>query len=574
MQQVTTAVPSLEAPHSDDPPGRKSVNAAAGFSLSAMRGAVQQLQTAVLGRRPVFKEILDQHGHETVEQYVRRCTTQQSHTPDLRRQEEFLDAFYHEVEEKLDRATAKGATAQLKKYYTASTMDHSSPLCHPWAFHFDLAAASVYRADPDPLLKYIVTLSFSNVSLNNFAFPRGFSFHAKYKDGTKTHRHAFFANKLSRCPVFNLHPYTAEDIARLRVKLHAEVQNGEVSEDVGTAMHKIVDEIYARPDVLSCKTYADQLTKSNFHLWRRLSSRMRGKQVDLVYLQQESLVTRLLLKHHLHRDSAMHRFIFDTSEHTVAERCFNNVHDAFSLEKKRGTYLFWALCPHGKQRIQLWRKGAFLESDCGTYKIALTPDSIAAHLKSHELIPSTMLSLCLLSFYYGLHCLGGMGQVSYLPEMKAAYLTMMQEIGDGAAPRNCTPLATKNLGGEMAVAFLREPSGNLIPATLFDFLLYGEGNDMFAKASASINDVTLNDALATTLPSEYPMLYSVEERDAVLFSLTSEDISRVLGSDGKLRACGSMEMQKAQRPVVVEPVRSRIFPRFAPVLPRNAFKAA
>jgi hypothetical protein len=156
--------------------------------------------------------------------------------------------------------------------------------------------------------------------------------------------------------------------------------------------------------------------------------------------------------------------------------------------------------------------------------------------------------------------------------MKAAYLKMMQEIGDGAAPHNCAPLDTQNLGGEMATAFVESPTGNVVPATLFDFLLYGQGSSMVERASAMLQDTTLSTALMSTMPDDYPMLYSTEERDPKIHATTAAHIARVLKERGQIQACGSMEEEISLRPIHI-PVPTR-FPRLAPVLSRNTLKVA
>ncbi len=500
------------------------------------KAKLDRLRAAVLARRPIFKEIIVQHGAKSVRTYVREYVESQRKPVDAGRQEEFLAAFFAECCERLGAAVAKSATNQLRKYYGASTMDHCGPLYHPWSFNFNLIVADICHESPDPLLQNVITLSFSNVSLNNFSFPRGVSFNAENASGENAaHRLTFYPSKMSPYPVFNMRPYGKGEIEQMKASLNQKVQQGDVLVPEAAVMHGVIDEVFGSQQVFGSSTYAEQITKINYALWNRLYRRGKGKKVQFIYLEQESLVRRLLLKNHFPCNSKLSTWILDTAPVTSFMRHFDGVHDCFSCDSKKGTYLFWALPQGSKRRLSLWKDGDFLVSQDGTYRVALTEDALSQALTARELIPSTMLSLVLLSFYYGLHCFGGMGQVSYLPEMKEAYLRMMEEQGDSLSRDVCKELPTKSLGGEVTVAFLQTACGDLVPATALDFLLYQSPETIDAIGELAAR-TSLADSLDPTLPTEYPMLYIGDERELDLFSMTAGEITRVLQTGGKLQA--------------------------------------
>lgn len=526
---VSVSVPkALEegAPEGGDPPLRK------------LADNLCRLKQAVLARRPVFKEIIDTHGQKSVYRYVSEYTAFITQPGQEERKTELVNAFRSEVETRLGTMVAMQAAEQLEHYYYASTTDHFGPLHNPWVLNFNLVTALTYLEHPDPVLKNIITLACSNVSLNNFSFPRGLSFTSDTTGCPKAQRLSFLPSNAHSCAVFNFRPYTSVDIKKIKTLLAAKKHDGEISADQSQAMAVILDDVCASPDILACKNYADQVTKINFALWNRLMQGQK-KTLNFVYIEQERLVSRLLLDHHLSQDSLIHRLVFDRSEQTLLARYFDGLPDAFSIAKKCGTYLFWAQLPGEHLRHQLWKDGDALVSSDGTYRIALEPEAIAGALRRGELIPSVLLTFITLCFYYGLKCLGGMGQVSYLPVLQAAYVRMQTELGNAHAAEQCQVVPVKRLGGEITVAFVQCHSGKLAPATSLDLLLYGDSQSLNVIAQQA-KSLTLAESLNPTLPTEYPMLYRGEERDKTLYDMTPQDIALVLQHSGKIRACAKM----------------------------------
>jgi hypothetical protein len=527
-----------------------------------------QLKAAVLARRPEFRRIVERDGVKDVWTYVHDAVTPPVHPQIQARQKEFLDAFEEEAALRLDAETAQGARKQLETYYTVSTMDHCGPLHHPWAFHFHLLSSLVQRAHPDPNLRHVITLSFSNVSLNNFSFPRGITFNAAGLTGTKLHRLGFFLNKMSPHAVFGLRPYAEDDLTRMRSAVATLEHDGEVTPEVAKRLQTLIHTVFGAPAVLGASSYGEQITRMNALLWDAIHAETPGKKVKFVYLEQEHIVSRLLLRHHLAETSPIGSLILDQAEHTVLMKHFDRVHDCFCLAKKKGTYLFWALPKGAKHRLRLWKRGSELVSDCGTFRVALTAEGIAKGLEAGELIPSTMLSLILLSFHYGLHCLGGMGQVSYLPEMHAAYLNVLRERGDMEGIRQCEALPLQDLGGEMQMAFMSNHQGEPMAMTAVDLFLYGK-RDTLPRVAAFAKSLKLSASLDPTLPPEYPMLYQGSERQAALMAVSSQEIVQDLHRQGLVQFCGDMHVRTLatdSAPAHQLPPRPFVLPTLSPKL--------
>ncbi len=506
------------------------------------RKDIRQLCDAVVCRKPGLDVVLAKDGIQTVYDYVRSYVARQVPIVSKQRQRQLIDCVCMETERLLGPALAKSVDAQLTKYYSASTMDHSGPLYHPWALNFDLASSIVALEHPDPTLANVITLAFSNVSLNNFAFPRGIAFHAlDAKGALKQHRLPFFPSKLSTYPVFNLPAYTFADIARMKDALHASKRSGEIDAAGADAAERMLDDIYATPDVLACATYTDQIAKVNAALWKRINERhATRKQVNLVYLEQESIVSTLLIDHHLHADTLIGRLILDPAPVTAAMRHFDRLPEAFSVWEKRGTYLFWALPKGAKRRMQLWKRGGELVSDDGTFRVQLTAAAIAEKLKSRELIPGTMISLLTMSFYHGLTPFGGLGQVCYLPQMQAAYLQLAREWKDRESERVCQQLNTRLFGGEMMMTFLEGAKNEAVLATAIDMVLYANKH-MLNRVAWCARNVTLNESLDFAFPLEYPITYRGAEREERFMAMTVADVISIAYTSHRFRPALSLK---------------------------------
>ncbi len=503
---------------------------------------VRALYRAVLGRRPAFRQIVEKHGNKSVNRYVQEHTCF-VYTPSMpSRQIELIKAVKRQTKERLGDEAADAVERQLQHYYAASTMDHCGPQYHPWALNFNLVSADLYRRHPDPDLQCIITLSFSNVSLNNFSFPRGFSFHVPSANGLTLLRLPLLPSRHSMHAVFNHDPYTAKDIDHLRTRLVEEL-HGDAPARTVEKMNRIIDQVYAHPSVLESQSYPEQITKMNALLWRLLYPRSAGeKPLHFVYLEQESIVAQLLCDHHLHADTLLKNLILDHAETTLLERHFDGVHDAFTRATGSGTYLFWALPPGSEKRLRLWRHGDVLRSDDGSFTLPLTADAVVEALRSKQIIPSTLTSLLTLCFYYGLRCFGGLGQVSYLPQMQAAYVRLLTELALPEEITQCASIPVQDLGGEMAVAFLADRSGQFVPATSIDLLLYGN-RDTQRIIEEQAKSLTLTESLLPTLPTEYPMLYGASERSASLLALTADDIAMAMRESDRLHACACVHEQ-------------------------------
>ena len=500
----------------------------------------QRLKEAVLSKRPVLKEILEKHGYKNLFQYAQDYIAVNLPPAIKERQDEFLGTLKQEISRLLGDEVAESVAEQLRSYYFVSTADHHGPFTSPFFLSGNLLMSAPYKVLKDPKLQNVIALACANVSLNNSSFPRGLLFHSFANGKTQTHRLSFLPSNDHSSTVYNYRPYSEKDIKKIKSLLAEKVGAGLVKKTEQDQLNKLIDEIYGKPEVLAAKNYSDQVTITNFELWKRYFAKCKHKHTppNLIYLEQESLVVRLLIDHHLYRDTVVQRILFNPSYFEPIKKYFENIMGAFCREHNYGTYFFWYIPEKNDRRIQMWIEGNKLVVEGGGYELDLTPEAIQKALEEKKIMPSMLTIFLVLSFYYGLKCLGGFSQVNYLTEMKNAYIKMNADLGNYRSIEMCARAQTKELC-EFTTAFIQTPEGT-IPATGLDLILHGDENtwDFFVDESKQI---TLGEAFSPLYPEFYRIIYAEGQRDAELMEVTDKDITQLAGLEQKIRPCAILK---------------------------------
>jgi hypothetical protein len=382
-------------------------------------------------------------------------------------------------------------------------------------------------------MPYLLVFSCEDVSLNNPTFPRGLQFHARGSNGVELQRLSFLPSNSHSSPVHNFRPYTLQEIEKMKKLLREKVSGGSVAQREAGIIYALLDDVYAQPEMLQCETYSDQMSKANYRLWKKFFSFTNLPYPDLIYLGQETLVIRLIIEHHLYRNTVMNHILFDDAYDALLAQYFEGVIGAFSHVEQSGTYLFWGFIPGKNDRVQLWKKGGALESADGSFRVELTPEALQEALEAKRLMPSMLLVFMTLSFHYGIKCLGGFSQINYLTFMKNAYIKMQADRGNYKSIEMCARAQTKEICYGLHLAFIRDHLGESIPATGLDLLLYGNA-DTWPTLIQMSKRLTLEDSLNPMMPGIYRKLYRDPNRDEKLMAVTIDDIVQSTGSKQKI----------------------------------------
>jgi hypothetical protein len=500
---------------------------------------LQKLRKLVFDRRPVLKEIIEKHGHKSLHEYVKDYLDVNSNVIIEERQSEFLETFGIEVERVLGKEVAKSAVTQLKKYYFVSTADHMGPINHPFFVNSNLLIASSIFNNPDPVLKNVIVLACSNISIDNSSFPRGLFFHNCVDNNFQLHRLPFFSGNLRPASVYKISAYGDEELDKMFTALKDKLEEGKITQVEFDRVEAILKRIYVYPEVLDKKWYKDQICLTNFNLWKEFFSESKENLPNLIYVSLEDVVVNLLIKNHLNQDTIINHILFDPEYEKYISSYFEDIFGSFSSANASGTYLFWALPDGAKNKMQLWRKGDFLVTKDESYKIELKPDLIKEALGKKELIPCLLLDFMLVSLYYGVKCLGGFNQVNYLTMMKEGYIKMNEKLSNPKSIEVCSRVQTKELCDGLTMAFLGGCSfDKKILASGLDLVLYNDKNSL-ATIMEDLKQISLKEAFDPSLPEVYKISYDEEEWDTELTKITDMDVISQTEFSQKIKPCVS-----------------------------------
>ncbi len=448
------------------------------------------------------------------------------------------------TEARLGKEVADGMAKQLSKFPLVSTTDHHGPITHPFFLNANLISGLPYSQQNDPDLRYLVVFSFASVSVNNAsAYPRGILFHGGVGETGNLLRLPILPDKLKMGVVYGMRGFTRDDLDKAEIELQKKEKSGEIVAGRGDMVRGVLEESFGRKDVLNTPDLNSQITIINYHLWPKLfHAPVAGNDhapsslpvPDLLYLEIETLVTKLLIGRHLFNSSSLiYRALFDPDCIPLFRQHFNNLPGAFSLEKGWGTYCFWGV-DDKLHRVKLMLDGKRLHSQDGHIDIEWSPDAIAEALDQKKIFPSMLLSYLLVSLYYGMKCLGGFCQVNDLTVTKEAWMRILRTIGEADEATAVEPVQTKELGGDgMVLPYYATSNNDWTPATGIDMVLH-PGETRFDKYAARSAHVTLSEMMNPMLPEIYSVLYPITERDQKLLSITPEQILKATGLQEKL----------------------------------------
>lgn len=503
---------------------------------------MENIKQAIWKRRPILGEIMQKHGGKLLSRYSEDFMDVNP-APGLDHRKPELIAMVQElVTGRLGAEVGKGVARQLTKLPLVSTADHHSINQHPFFLNAEIISGIPLYEHPDPEIRYLIAFSFASVSVNNQSgFARGILFNGGINGSSNLIRLPVLADKYKMSVVYGCKPYTREDLTKAENELLKKERAGSIALGKAEKVRVLMEEFLGSESALTASNFCSQLTRINYAYWPKLFHGPNHGPVvsdrkvpDLIYLDIETLVTQTLLRHHLgNASSLLHRFLFDPAFRPLILKYFEGIPGAFSKEKDWGTFLFWGFDDKA-HRVRLFLEGNKLISTNKDLSIELTPDAIEEALHSKKIFPSMLMCYLLVSLYYGMKCLGGFCQVHDLTLCKEAWVKLLLEIGEAADADAAFPVQTKELGGDgLVLAYLRTATGSTVPANGFDMML-NEGDTSFDHYVELSKRVTLSDMMAPMLPEMYTVLYSEQQRDPALLTVTPEEIFKAVGLEEKL----------------------------------------
>lgn len=477
---------------------------------------ISRLKEAIFARRPVLKEIMMKHGHESLSAYAERYHDVSAQAVFAERREEFLAIVEEDTKRLLDADVAARLVAQLRRLPVVSTADHHGPLVHPLFLNSNILFSLPFADNHDALLP---VFAFSSVSINNHSsYGRGILFHTTRDGAPIEHRFPIFPDREKMCTVFGLRAFTKSDIDRTMRRITSHAHTRTFSSTMTERVLSVLTHIFSSPSALSHPTFSEQITVVNHGLWKKFFH--DTPYPSFVALDVERLITTSLLRHHLpDSNSIFSAMLFNPSVRRLVWEYFCGIEGV--LQHDRGTHFFWARDPKG-HRVSLFEQHGVLRSREGTITIPLTVESITDALQSGRIFPSMLFSYLLLNFHYGFRCLGGFSQINTLSQMKLAWRALLTTLGSNENLDAIRSLDVRLMNDGLTVAYAAV-GNTIIPAAGLDLFLHGSKASLQA-IHTSADRLTVAEGFLPALPEIYRVLYHDTERNPELLSITPEYI--------------------------------------------------
>lgn len=512
----------------------------------------ERMRREVMNRRPVLEEIQTNNGDRRLCDYPKTFTYEPDPAVHARR-EELYAVFHSEVARLLGPTVADDATRHFRKTNVASTADHHGPLWHHDKLTMTFLRAMAYAGRVDSESSYVISLACANISFDNAMLRRGLVFHSFATPQPTMLTLPLIPNTSRSRPVVYHRGFSAQDLERTMERLATVSADGQVPPAVTAKVADVLRRVYGTPDVLAAATFSDQITITNYHLWNEFFPK-HAQMPKLVHLEQEGMVRELLMKHHLHRNTIIGKMLFEPTAWPLVEKLFDGTLCGFDLAKRVGTMFFWALPSGEHYRQQLWRNGDRLQTADGSWSVALTPDAIREALERKELIPSTLVILVMLAFYYGIMTLGGSSQVFYLGEMQRAFVQFAEALGDTESRTIAQSIRTDVMGGDLYTVYAKTLNGSYVQPTGLDLIAYDDGS-WWDRFTATCESLTVRQAIDLSMHEDYRFIFAGHEHTPELAAFSLAQTIDVLGLREKIRPCISFDQhQPASEPIVGTPV--------------------
>lgn len=508
----------------------------AASSVPVTREILKRMEEKILQNRPQLAVIKEKYGSMSYFRYVKQKNRLNPNKHFQDRKSQLIAVIKNEIVPLLGTAIADDVERQLRKNDSVSTAEHTAPIGSVHVLNAGLHSSIPMFDNPDPRLRNLIILSCSSVSFNNeLSFSRGFQLHL-FKDGQINESQVtFFGRAVDPKTVLYAPPYTSQEVLDIEKRLSTSQNEGIMSHPVAHKIKALIEDIYISPHAYSASDFVDQLTITNFYLWRKLFPGFKKNQIpNYIMLSQEKVLLKLLLSYHLDQDTPIHNLLFNPKYHELTEKYFNGITGAFNKEAGTGTFLFWKVSPDNL-RTQLELDNGKLVSKDASYSVELTPAAIRQAILNKELMPGLLLTFITLSFYYGLLLGGGASQPTYLTQMKNAYMKMTEELGDTQSAQDSLESVTDDfVFFRPHLAFI-DAYGERISASGMDMYLYQDPS-RWKEIIQATQSITIEEFITILLPILYKQFCPDDQKEEALMNIGRQDVEKFTGFDKKLPA--------------------------------------
>ncbi len=445
---------------------------------------------------PAVDTLLSRYETAKLRDYVSHLS--QPNTPAFQGNQDFITEVANYTRETLGPELGEAISEDLREIPQVLTANHHGIDTFAQSTQSNLLFSMRNRADGNPA-KTVPILACGSVPLNNLTYPRGLLVYASIvaSGNSGICKIPLFPDSFKRKLVSVAGPFTAEMICRARGRAKKLIESDQLDRSLESTLHMVFDDFSS-----VCHDYPDysrQATVVNNRFWRHLF-RDRSCRSELVYIELENIVCRLLEKDLFDKSTICHQLMFDPELRArlienldgqrgcwqyekLLRRCSSSdAVEGFNMaDSAQGTMFFWGVDTKGR-KIPL----CFMESGNGNgvelrgiddggqlWTHPFTPADIARGLQDGHLLPSIFTSYLLISIARGISCIGGYYQADYLPIMRKAVLETLRS----KSGKTVKTIVTGKLRSDLYLSGMQaiglKADGHLLPAGPLEIIASG-----------------------------------------------------------------------------------------------------
>ena len=388
---------------------------------------------------------------------------------------------------------------------------------------------SLNRSTRKNSLKTVPVFSCGTVPLNNLTYPLGMLL---YRVGNGEldavpRKLPVFSNKYRRRLVSVVDSVDEDMIQRAEKRIDKLVHDRMICSSLAEPVHKIFQNEYCAPSVITESLYSRQAVVLNNRIWNRLFGET-GSVPEIVSLELEKISSALLERDLTNSESLVSCIMFDAKlrenvfeELDGSKACWQTqkllmrLHadplDKTELQKTNGcgTMLFWGIDDWGR-RVPLYLKATTTSRDVlrgvddrgNNWELPFSPKSIKEGIYQGKLLPSMFTSYLVVSLARGVVCTGGYFPFEYLPAMPRGIVAALKKTGGyGNVAKLVSNVSTNTYLSGMIAVMTRINRDYLVPAGPVEILAGGGigKDDIERLRSLTVRDAHIG-ALSDTMP--------------------------------------------------------------------------
>lgn len=275
----------------------------------------------------------------------------------------------------------------------------------------------------------------------------------------------------------------------------------------------------------NCKNYNDQITLIVKNTWPYLFEEKSRKNLpDLIYITQEELVTKCLLKI-LDEKNFITNSLFNVNFREKILNNFRGIVVTWDEANNKGTHFFWRKHPHENKSLRLYVQGNSLVPVDERFKdlaFKLEKEEIRDLLKSGQIYPSLFTTFSLLNFYFGIKPLVGHGSIIYLNLFRDVWIKTLEKSEFVEEINNIKSYEIDSMISGLALFFARI-NGKLKTSYAYD-IIYNEG--VSEEYLNRIFEIKFCDLLSISVPGIYDYISQkyIPEKEKIKSNIIADDL--------------------------------------------------